>query len=149
MNISQNRVCRLIYHSVALRGMNTKVLTDILSSAEAANAAKGITGALAYSGGRFLQLLEGPAVEVTETFAKIASDDRHSAVCLVSVSSHEGRMFSDWDMCYFESAVRYIAGQGKFDPSHWSEERCIEFFLSYRLAVSDHQRRIQQTVVPA
>ena len=53
---------RLIYTSRFSQSVTTKDLQDILERSRSKNPSYGITGALSYSPGWFLQALEGPAV---------------------------------------------------------------------------------------
>jgi hypothetical protein len=88
---------RLIYVSRPF-GFDSATLGGILVAARRNNARDGLTGALICRADLYLQLLEGPAAAVTDTYARIVGDDRHCDVeRLVSVPA-AGRLFPAWDM---------------------------------------------------
>ena len=62
------------------------------------NAEREITGLLMTSGGLFLQILEGPPVEVEALWKTIAADDRHKDVLMLSDETVDRRLFPDWAM---------------------------------------------------
>lgn len=73
-------------------------LGAILESAVRHNQADGITGMLLYSGGNFLQVLEGPEAQVKATYDRICLDPRHTN-CLVLIEQDvPERQFSRWSM---------------------------------------------------
>ena len=90
---------RLIYRSLATEEVvSNEALRDIESKASANNSTKGITGLLVLSGKTFAQVLEGPALDLTELFGRIMADKRHRQVQLVSFESGVERGFDDWNM---------------------------------------------------
>ncbi len=46
----------------------------------------------------YLQLLEGPPEAVTQTFARISRDDRHTEVTKLVSNHTDDRLFPDWAM---------------------------------------------------
>lgn len=88
---------RLIYASRPF-GYDDLTLTGILSIARALNARDDITGALICREDLYLQLLEGPPEAVTQTFARIARDDRHTEVTQLVRNGTDDRLFPDWAM---------------------------------------------------
>ncbi|MGD8956421.1 MAG: BLUF domain-containing protein [Chromatiaceae bacterium] len=90
---------RLIYRSLATEEVTSnEALRDIESKASENNSTKGITGLLVLSGNTFVQVLEGPALDITELFGRIMADKRHRQVQLVSFESGVERGFDDWNM---------------------------------------------------
>lgn len=90
---------RLIYRSLATEEViSNEALRDIESKASENNSTKGITGLLVLSGNTFVQVLEGPALDITELFGRIMADKRHRQVQLVSFESGVERGFDDWNM---------------------------------------------------
>ena len=88
---------QIIYLS-DLVGSDETVLRDILDSSSRRNAESGITGMLLYAGGKFLQVLEGEAKAVNETYKRIAVDPRHTNLnCLVEEEIDQ-RHFERWTM---------------------------------------------------
>lgn len=88
----------LTYLSSSSRLLTHAELTELLASIRPANEAAGITGALLYSDGNFVQTLEGPDDVVEETFARIAADDRHRGVIEAWREQIDERAFPDWSM---------------------------------------------------
>ena len=90
---------RLIYRSLATEEViSNEALRDIESKASENNSTKGITGLLVLSGNTFVQVLEGPALDITVLFGRIMADKRHRQVQLVSFESGVERGFDDWNM---------------------------------------------------
>ena len=90
---------RLIYRSIATEEViSNEALRDIESKASENNSGKGITGLLVLSGNTFVQVLEGPALDVTQLFGRIMADKRHRQVQLVSFELGVERGFDDWNM---------------------------------------------------
>lgn len=75
-------------------------LQSILAVARRNNQAEGITGLLMFNGKRFLQVLEGPAASVEQTFARIQRDARHRAHVVLSRKAVDRREFGDWSMAF-------------------------------------------------
>ena len=73
-------------------------IRDILAAAHRNNPAKGVTGALLYSGGYFCQAIEGPEEVLEELFETIQMDGRHGDVTVLHFKPIESRGFSDWAM---------------------------------------------------
>lgn len=88
---------QLIYSSQAF-GYDDATLAGILLDARRCNLRDGITGSLVCRADIYLQLLEGPEAAVEACFARIARDDRHVNVRLVSRTAVETRLFPDWAM---------------------------------------------------
>ena len=91
------RDTQLIYASRSF-GYDDLTLTSILMQARENNARDGITGCLICREDLFLQLLEGPRVFVTSTFARILRDERHVDVVSLLSSEIDRRLFPDWFM---------------------------------------------------
>lgn len=75
-----------------------RLVLKIVEAARAANAAAGITGAILFSSGVFVQALEGPIDAVEATFERICGDLRHKRVRLVELAVAEDRVFEGWSM---------------------------------------------------
>ncbi len=73
-------------------------IRDILAAAHRNNPAKGVTGALLYSGGYFCQVIEGPEDVLEELFESIQMDGRHGDVTVLHFEPVESRGFSNWAM---------------------------------------------------
>ena len=88
---------QLVYASQPF-GYDDLSLTGILLEARENNAKNGITGSLICREDIFLQLLEGQRDSVTETFARIARDERHVDVTELFCRSIDRRLFPEWSM---------------------------------------------------
>lgn len=73
-------------------------LAAILASAVRHNTSNGITGMLLYSGGNFLQVLEGARDAVQATYQRICLDPRHHNATLLLEQQVPQRHFADWRM---------------------------------------------------
>lgn len=73
-------------------------INDILLVAQEKNSRKAVTGALLYSGGYFIQVLEGEQSDVEEIFEAIMCDDRHTDITVLTNKYLASRSFSKWSM---------------------------------------------------
>ncbi|MEK9661467.1 MAG: BLUF domain-containing protein [Alphaproteobacteria bacterium] len=102
-------VHQVIYSSRAADGIGADSLQAILDAARVNNAALGVTGALIYYDGLFLQILEGPKGAVESLAARIADDPRHSDMTIFHTADIDGRVFGDWQMAWLDPAPGDIA----------------------------------------
>jgi len=95
---------RLMYVSTAVEEFTPASLQALVDQAAAKNARLDITGALLYSGGSFLQALEGREANVSAVFERIECDPRHTCVECIQRDRVEERMFPHWSMtlCNFD-----------------------------------------------
>lgn len=89
---------RLLYASRAVGAVDADALTTILKKSRINNAALGVTGLLCFSGGIFLQVLEGGRLPVNKLYHRIAADKRHTDVALLSYAEITERSFAGWSM---------------------------------------------------
>ena len=93
---------RLLYSSESvLDGAGPQVdqqVASILDRSRARNEAAGLTGALLFASGTFVQVLEGPIAQVEATFERICCDLRHRRLRLFELVACEGRVFKAWSM---------------------------------------------------
>jgi hypothetical protein len=89
---------RLMYASRALGSVNQDTLAAILKQSKTNNPPVGVTGVLCFSGGTFLQVLEGGRLAVSALYNKIANDPRHHDVVLLSYQEISERDFACWSM---------------------------------------------------
>jgi hypothetical protein len=88
---------QLIYASRPF-GFDEAALAGILMDARRCNTRDDITGALICRADLYLQLLEGPENAVDAAYARIARDNRHLEMRLLSRSQAGKRLFPDWAM---------------------------------------------------
>ena len=92
-------LCQLIYISRSLLdGQIERGLTSIQATAARNNADVSVSGLLLYSGGHFLQILEGREGVVERLFQKISVDPRHTDVTRLICQRIDGRLFENWQM---------------------------------------------------
>lgn len=89
---------RLMYCSRTAEAVPADTLNTIIAKSRANNPARGITGALCASGSIFLQVLEGGRAEVNRLYIKIAADQRHTDITLLSYEEIAERSFAHWSM---------------------------------------------------
>jgi hypothetical protein len=76
------------------------------------NLRDGITGALLFKEGTFMQVLEGDEAAVCRTFAKIASDPRHQGLITLLRGVIEERLFPEFSM-----RVEQLSATSMIDPT--------------------------------
>ena len=89
---------RLMYASRAAPAVDQEERLAILKKSKANNPKSGVTGALCFSEGIFLQVLEGGRNAVSQLYNRIASDSRHRDVVLLNYDEIEERRFAGWSM---------------------------------------------------
>ncbi len=89
---------RLIYVSRSLVAGQTDIVSDIVRTSAARNAAADVTGMLWSDGGYFVQALEGPMAAVTATFLRISADSRHTGLEIVVNREVRQPVFGTWSM---------------------------------------------------
>lgn len=93
---------RILYQSESLlTGTEREVrgrVDAIVAASQRSNTAAGLTGALLFTDGLFIQALEGEAKPLEATFERICRDLRHRRVLLHEFSEAPGRVFPDWSM---------------------------------------------------
>jgi len=89
---------RLVYRSRAVWPAPDVALDGILTASLVNNARLGITGALGFSGGRYVQLLEGPASSLDILMGHLDADPRHADLTVLVRGPTEHRLTPDWSM---------------------------------------------------
>ena len=100
---------QIIYSSKSATPMQMDELEELLEHARSSNAEKGITGALVYVDGVFLQILEGEPEAVQELMGKISKDFRHETVIVLKEGAIPSASFSDWEMAYVSATREQVA----------------------------------------
>ena len=80
-----------------------EAIDQLLERSKQNNATRGITGAMIYANGYFMQLIEGPQIAVDELYSAIDADPRHEVLSLLHNQEIKDRHFSDWAMEYRDS----------------------------------------------
>jgi hypothetical protein len=87
-----------MYASRAVPAVDQEELLTILKKSKANNSKTGVTGALCFSEGIFIQALEGGRNAVNALYNRIAGDARHKDVVLLAYQEIEERRFAGWSM---------------------------------------------------
>jgi hypothetical protein len=90
---------RLFYTSRALEDIGAR---ELAQACEERNRAAGITGVLLRVDGTYMQVIEGAAKAVSETFERICCDFRHRNLALLEIEPADERIFGDWSMAHVE-----------------------------------------------
>ena len=96
---------QIVYGSATTRPLTHEELVEILRVSQRNNAAVGVTGALLYTDGNVMQVLEGPAPAVEATYARITRDPRHRSVLRLVRGEVAERSFPDWSMGFCDPAA--------------------------------------------
>lgn len=92
---------QLVYISRAAMPLDCPLdLTEILEQAVRNNPRLQITGALAYSSGWFVQVLEGPATSLDMLLPVLEADPRHCGVDILDRVTVRERAFPEWAMLF-------------------------------------------------
>lgn len=89
---------RVIYCSQATHDVSPEELVQLLEVSRANNEKVGLSGMLLYSSQSFLQVLEGDVAALSETYARIGADDRHTNLRLLMDADAAAPLFPDWTM---------------------------------------------------
>ena len=128
---------RAVYVSAASCDLTDGELAAILDVSRRNNAARGITGALAYYDRAFVQVLEGPEAAVEALLVTIARDPRHTEVTVCDRARVDERAFGAWSMGWVRASDLERAG---FDPKvpflrNSPSEVVNAMFEAFRLSV--------------
>jgi len=102
----------LIYMSTSVRLFNDADLKELLRKSQANNLVNNLSGMLLYSEGSFVQVLEGDAKELDETYNKIKKDPRHKNIIQLAEGELQERLFPNWSMGF---KTLSISDFSKFD----------------------------------
>jgi len=90
----------LVYVSTATHLLEPAKLQALLTQSRTNNARLGVTGALLYNDGNFMQALEGDDAIVSALYATIVADPRHYDVTTILERPQPARLFGDWTMAF-------------------------------------------------
>jgi hypothetical protein len=91
-------VHHLVYVSSTPTPLSPAELMEILRVSRRNNAAVAVTGALLYSGGNVMQVLEGERADVDAVFTRVLRDARHRQVQVLLREDVQRRYFGEWSM---------------------------------------------------
>ncbi len=128
---------RLIYCSTAAPNLDYRDLKDILLKSEKNNTPLGITGMLCFGNCKFLQVLEGNRKYVSETYNRIAQDQRHFNTEIIDLSEIDKRSFAEWSMkvldlgSYAPDKIKQVSLRYSslvdFDPAYLKASQSVSF----------------------
>ena len=98
-----------VYSSESTFPMQAGDLEELLARARRKNAIDGISGALVYTDGMFLQILEGERAKVQALMATIRSDVRHTRVTILREGDVASAQFASWKMAYVGATPEQVA----------------------------------------
>lgn len=103
------RMLSVIYVSSATGSFSPAELQELADEAASLNAAREVTGLLAYNSRGFMQLLEGGGADVLDTIRRIESDPRHDNITFIRQQQRDARECPDWSM---RAILTPLAGVG-------------------------------------
>lgn len=145
-------VLSIAYVSAANDPVSDGDIALLLTTSRANNERDGITGALLYHRGRFIQILEGPDEMVRARFDVIAADPRHRSVQVMRDQVGVSRQFPGWTMGFrplSDESVQQLEGfedffgrRGKARIEHSENEaqQFLEWLGEYWLPSHDPLR---------
>jgi Sensors of blue-light using FAD len=124
---------RLTYASRS-KNIGPMDVKDILGSSKRNNQGLGVTGALCFSNGIFLQCLEGERATVNALYHRILLDRRHTDPAILDFTDIIHRQFGGWSMGLVNANadnqalfLKYASGP-EFDPYEMGTETLRAFF---------------------
>lgn len=107
---------RLIYVSELAQGISLSDIQNIWSLSIKSNKKNLVHGLLLFKNTYFLQVLEGGAEVVNDTFSKIKMDKRHHHVKLLGIKAIDNYSFERWSMGYIITNEQVKQIIDKFAP---------------------------------
>jgi hypothetical protein len=112
----------IIYLSRVSQKPNPEELVALLVKARSSNEVAGITGAMVYGQGQFIQILEGEEAAVTALYERIVADPRHQAILKLADKPITERTFVKWSMAFRELSPEQAAELvGYTSPAQWEQ----------------------------
>lgn len=109
----------IIYMSRGVHPMKEEDLRTLLQQARGENERQGITGALVYGDGQFMQIIEGEESVLAALYAKLLQDSRHVNVVKLADKQILQRSFQAWSMGFqVVSAEEFAELAGYVEPRH-------------------------------
>ena len=108
-------LARIVYRSIAAPDFDASIHIDSITDVSRhKNIQMGITGALAYNDGKFVQVLEGSTESLDDLMTRIRADKRHDFINMVGHWSIEARMFAGWSMAFTSLSRESATVQRRF-----------------------------------
>ena len=125
---------QLIYSSRSTRTLTNADLSSIISTAQRNNLPLGITGALCYARGTFIQCIEGEHSSINKLYQHLQKDVRHAELKTLDSREIAKRRFPNWTMGFFsyENEIGQLflkhSRMAEFAPFSMSASDSNEFF---------------------
>jgi hypothetical protein len=81
-------------------GTSEEGVAGIVAESRRRNEARGLTGALMFTGTYFAQILEGASDELDRLLISLRRDDRHADLQVIARQPLPERRFAEWSMAY-------------------------------------------------
>jgi hypothetical protein len=112
----------IIYLSRVSQKLKPEELVALLVKARRSNELAGITGAMVYGEGQFIQILEGEEAAVTALYERIVADPRHRSILKLADKPIVERTFIKWSMAFRELSPEQAAELvGYTSPAQWEQ----------------------------
>jgi hypothetical protein len=112
----------IIYLSRTTEKLSPLELVALLIQARRSNELAGITGAMVYSEGQFMQVIEGEQEALIALYARIMADPRHQTILKVADRPIAERTFLNWSMAFREISPEQAAElEGYLSPEYWEQ----------------------------
>jgi chorismate mutase len=92
-----------LYASRAAHAMTAAEVRLLVGQSEMLNRRRDLTGALAYTGSHFIQVLEGDGADLDRLMASLLRDRRHCGLQVLGREAINARRFGRWGMRLVES----------------------------------------------
>jgi hypothetical protein len=130
------RISRLVYISQREHAVPLDI-AEMIRTSRRKNARAGVTGFLIFDGEYFAQALEGSRSAVTDTYNRIARDQRHRGLHIAACCDVTRRLFPNWPMGLSDGipldarkALLSKVNISCFDPNAVPVEQLLELFVT-------------------
>ncbi|WP_238272586.1 BLUF domain-containing protein [Methylobacterium cerastii] len=118
-------------------GSMREMVKDILTACNRYDRVSGLTGALVFNDHFFLQAMEGERAAISEQLWKLAADNRHSGMVLMSSRPIEQRDFEGWMVGFaghsdaLDAIYMDYGATPKLDPSAMPVQSAIKLLRAF------------------
>ena len=123
------RLYQLVFTSAATQALDVGELLEMLEKSRENNKKHGVTGALLYLSGVFLQVLEGPKDAILQLYELIQKDNRNKDIDPINVGPIEKREFKGWSMGFAAPSLDQVQDVEGFSVIRSSDDFaqvCVE-----------------------
>ena len=91
---------RMAWSSVPSPSFDAARLAAIITPARTRNQRNHVSGMLVFTGGHFLEIVEGDERDLDALWSRVERDDRHQGLVKHGCEPCDGRWFADWKVGY-------------------------------------------------